>query len=199
MPLKFYIAAPFFNPAQNALVESIELAFCDAQIPFFSPRLSTGNKKPGPITPEMAHDIFQSNMLGLHECDAMLAVLDWKLPEGELICRGRLKPVGPMEEKAAPYASSYFAPIGTPLHLPDTGTVYEMGYMHAKGRPIVGYTERDRSEALNLMLTTGLRGVISGKSELLDFLGLDRDDMPQTMRKPGVWWANLKPWEGRNS
>lgn len=143
--VKAYIAGPFFNPPQVELIQSIETAFCDTKVPFFSPRLQTGNKAPGPITPERAAEIYAVNVETLRECDWVLAVLDWKLPEFH-----ELRVYKPSVQE-----------FGPPLNLPDTGTVFEMGFAAALMRPTVIYTERPPEQALNAMLTQPAIGVVS--------------------------------------
>jgi hypothetical protein len=79
------------------------------------------------------------------------------------------------------------APIGGPLNLPDTGTVWEMGFAYAvnmfsRRMDIYGFTTRPRTDKLNLMLTKSCKGVISGLEELTKFLKGEE--------------SVAKPWEG---
>ena len=73
-----YIAGPFFNPTQLAVIESIEDACGMHNIEFMSPRLEGGVLKD--MTPEerkqAADDVFDMNVKGVKDCDAVIAVID---------------------------------------------------------------------------------------------------------------------------
>jgi len=77
---KVYIAAPFFNPAQLAAVESIEqLCGTINGLQYYSPR-SDGVLME--MTPEerkaSMQRIFDTNVNRMNECDGMIAILDEK-------------------------------------------------------------------------------------------------------------------------
>lgn len=149
----FYIAGPFFNPAQIQLIVDIETTFVDAGIPFFSPRLHGANVKKGPLTDEDAQDIFQANISGMMDCKFMVAILDWRLPQNQEVWL--------LDSSKEPVPR-------TKLFLPDSGTIYEMGYFRAMCKPVVGFSTNKK---LNLMLTQGLRGVLTSLEEMKQFLG----------------------------
>jgi nucleoside 2-deoxyribosyltransferase len=203
MPPRFYLAGPFFNPEQIELMQRIETEFVEACIPFFSPRMEQGNQKKGPIDAARAGEIYRNNVVNIHDCEAVLAVLDWKMPRNAFITLMTFSTKGEKDvftrwAMEGSYPKASFSGKGKSLQIPDSGTVFEMGYAAALNKPIVIYTERSLKEPLNLMLTRCSRGVIRGIDELRNFLGVPAG-APPAMKRPGVNWAELKEWEGRNS
>jgi nucleoside 2-deoxyribosyltransferase len=116
----WYIAGPFFNPAQSAVIDMIEQTFTLSGVEAFSPRLCDENRK-GPPTKEGAEIIFERNVKGLLKCSHMIAVLDWKLPAGQVIRGAKMVDHFIVDEWTTP-----------PLNIPDSGTVFEMGAAHMK-------------------------------------------------------------------
>ena len=175
---KWYLAAPFFNPAQIALVEQIEAAFKMYDVQLFSPRQHPANKPGHVLSDEDARDIFQRNWEAILGCTDMIAVVDWLLPPGhelyvlgwaaeqEIISPAPLqgsgqKPIGPLRGQK----------IAGPLNIPDTGTVWEMGAAFGEGAiDIFMFTTRPPTAALNVMLSQGAKGVFAGIEELNAFL-----------------------------
>lgn len=206
---KFYIAGPFFNPPQLKLIEEIELTFCDHTVPAFSPRSLDVGKGPALDDAEW-HRRFWNNVENLVDCDHLLAVADFKLPEDDRLLQVRHsglpivletdarhpKPL----EKGDILSGTFVAGV----HLPDTGTVFEMGVqfgmwlvaMRAKvdffdrdrhvERKILLYTERPLTETLNVMLTKSCHGVLHGKKELDQFLN-----------SGDLNWSVAGPWKGK--
>jgi nucleoside 2-deoxyribosyltransferase len=224
----FYIAGPFFNPDQLALIADIEKTFDLAGVKYFSPRLCDENKK-GPPDKAGAEKIYERNSRNLLFCTHILAVVDWKLPIGDQIYLLRQAPAEP-----EPF------PVGQPLNIPDSGTVWEMGaaqmrnmlaggflknfagdpvsllrsiddsikryvttdvydqwaqffiafcclYAAMRPMPIVIFTERPPTAALNLMLTQKTKGVVNSILVLKQFLN-----------KGDLDWNVCKQWEGGN-
>lgn len=72
--MKVYIAAPFFNPAQLAIVEAVELTLDHRGIEYFSPR-SAGVLKD--MSKDEQHqtksDIFNGNIEAMDDCTHMIA------------------------------------------------------------------------------------------------------------------------------
>lgn len=176
----FYLAGPFFNPAQVELIRKIEVAFCDAGVAFFSPRL-TGENAKKVLTDEDAAAIYGNNLIGMESCSHMLAVLDWVMPESKKIFVCDLKDLGGEIQGCTNYA----VPVGNALNIPDAGTVFEMGYYAANNRPIYIYTERPPEAAMNVMLTQCSRGVIRGQEMLKMFLNRGQIDWSQAVRYSG--------------
>ena len=52
----------------------------------------------------------------------------------------------------------------------DTGTIWEMGYAAALGKPVVAYTTYESGRGLNLMLAKGCVGFVQGLNRLHSFL-----------------------------
>lgn len=149
----WYLAAPFFNPTQVSLVKMIEGAFEQSRTRLFSPRLQHRDKDFKIDTVEKARQVFDMNAAAIRNCCGMLAVVDWA-----------------MEEDTQLRAMRKNRAVGPPLHLPDTGTVWEMGAAYGFDKPVVIFTERTQQDKLNVMLTQGANGVLYGTSRLVDWL-----------------------------
>lgn len=191
-PPKVYIAGPFFNGAQLAIIQQIEEVLMDRQYPFFSPRLQPANVGPGQITPELADKILRTNIENIDDCDVLLAVLDWTMPEHQhLYILGHPMTSGYTYDYASQAAGG---PLDTsavrgkhiagPLNIPDSGTVFEMGYAFAKlghgSFQIFGVTARGPSQKLNVMLARACHGIVQ-LDRLRDFFqpeGLNYDAAP---------------------
>lgn len=166
--LRFYIAGPFFNPPQLDLIEAIEDCMVSAGVDFYSPRLHSDNK-PGKIDNEKAKRIFRSNVTEIRKATHVLAVLDWKLPKDIEIRQVEVK----VETQYLEFGitdKKILTEKSHPLHLPDSGTVFEMGFANCFDIPIIGFTERDPKQKLNVMLTQSCRGVCFGLESLSGFL-----------------------------
>lgn len=157
----WYLAAPFFNPAQVALVERIEQLFEHNCVELFSPRKHPANTSGKPIDADTAEDIFNGNIEGIQKARGVLAVLDYLLPEPQ-----QLRLVAPATIDDSEHAGSVevFRPASGPLALPDSGTVWEMGHAYAM-MDIVGFTTNPHAR-LNLMLTQSCSGVLCGFGRL---------------------------------
>lgn len=169
---KIYLAAPLFNPPQISLLKEIETALVGMGYEIFSPRLETEKLKvPADVRkdPKAWRPVFNVNVEGLEQCDIMVAVLDYPLPEHTKLCVTTWEP-------GADHPQLF------PVQLPDAGTVWEMGYFFSSYRPIIGYTTRPLHE-LNLMLTQCLVGIVSSVEQLIKVLdvGGDIDDEDMSM------------------
>lgn len=177
----FYIMSPLFNQKQVRLIQQIEhtLDICDHQ--YFSPRQSPGA---GPIsTPEQAQQIYDSNLAALHQCSAAVCVLDYLLPESHEM---RLISLDNAHRDAITLKRN--------LKIPDTGVVFEMGYMAALKKPVVLLVPGDgtRSDAkYNVMLTRSLAGYVIGTVGLSVWGMENRED--RWCLKPG---GHLYTWKG---
>jgi nucleoside 2-deoxyribosyltransferase len=157
---KVYLAAPFFNPAQVGILERLELLFEAAGQEVFNPRKDAGvgvTKKEGQTEQEEYEawrNLFLADVGGIDQCSWVLAVLDyadvnlyaapWCLSGDDFIATAELKPV----------------------RIPDTGTVWELGNAHAKGKPAVGFFLEERHGLLNLMLSHSLHGMCYGYEQV---------------------------------
>jgi len=155
-----YIAGPFFNPAQIALIEKIEELFTSKDVAFFSPRLSDASqelKAEGRMTRRIARRIFEINEEKLCECSAVLAVADWILPENEIVT-WQNEVTGDRRV----------------LNIPDTGTSWELGFARAIGKPVYLYRANPKG-AVNLMLALSADGVIQSWEDLSAWVNCHRD------------------------
>jgi len=187
---KMYLAGPFFNSAQVELMATIEGAVAAAGFKAFSPRLHARQLGKG-ATPEQQRDTFDDDLVGLQEAGVVLAVLDWKLPDTERV----LKEYWTNREGKLAWRSSE----DTILNIPDSGTVWEMGYAFSRNIPVVGFTENPR--AVNLMLMQSCLGVVVGLKKLEEMLLtarnarrdiLDPPDPTDFVNCTRVWCA----WKG---
>lgn len=173
---KFYLAAPFFNPVQIELIEQIESCFCRHGVPLFSPRSQDANKN-RKLTDADADLIYKTNCENIPDAQYILAVLDWKLPEGQAVH---------VTSISAPSFSHPESCLikSPPLQIPDSGTVWEMGFAagwNYRTREVafnkeppqlqtIIFTERPVESSLNIMLTRGIAGIIRGVDKLNQFL-----------------------------
>lgn len=75
--MKVYIASPFFDKDQLALVKEIESALTKANIDFYSPRSDGVLKKMSPEKRrEKSAEIYRTNLRRINECSHVLAVID---------------------------------------------------------------------------------------------------------------------------
>lgn len=184
--MRFYIAGPFFNQPQIDLIKTIEEILLDNSIPFFSPRQQ---HTPGGSTKirsaEHAAAVFKCNYENLQDdcCSHVLAVADFLMPPDQglfLIEKVEQKPEldrEPQEDDDT--GRTWMATIESgPISLPDTGTVWEMGFAFAVKKPVILFTLADSIRSLNLMLTQSCVGVLPGYKALRQFTskGIDRLD-----------------------
>lgn len=174
-----YLAGPFFNEAQLRLVQEIEEDLTLFKLPFFSPRSQHEEGKPKAILNERtAQDIFQENVNQLQAASAVLAILDYPLPS--------------MFELQLVDLLGTHAPKS--LRLPDTGTVWEMGYALGRGIPVFGFTASPPNKAkLNLMLTQGCAGIIYGRALLRRFAAFPNQvNRISSLQEAGI----ISSWKG---
>jgi nucleoside 2-deoxyribosyltransferase len=174
---RVYLAGPFFNAAQIALIQEVEDALAAMNIPTFSPRKMALNDKPTTTkpTPEQAAQIFRKDYEEITKSTHVIAVLDWALNPGVSLrlCKNDVGEDGPLQ------------PISDHLSLPDAGTVWEMGCAYALRVPVYLYTQNPAAK-LNLMLSQSARGVLYGIDHLKTFLGAGMDE------------DLLSPWKGEH-
>lgn len=170
--MNIFIASPLFNPPQIQLIEQIEQAITRAGHEFYSARLHSGSDK---LTPEQRKDlaawdpVFESNVRGLDDADLCIAVLEYRQPEE---VRLELVRYDQQKSREAGFKPGDKIPgelLALP-ELPDAGTVWEMGYLAAQGKPVIGFHSQERPAHLNLMLTHGCQGLLLGLPALEEFL-----------------------------
>jgi len=161
---RVYLAAPFFNAEQIALLEQMEQLMDLREVDYYSPRKQHFNQDVTVRTPAEALEVFEHNYKAINGCNTMMAVIDWLLPERQAL---RLVTEYPNEtEDGEPVAVQGIdaAIIGKPILLPDSGTVWEMGAAYALCKPVVMYTNRlyKGKHSANLMLSQCAEGVCYG-------------------------------------
>lgn len=148
---KVYLAGPFFNDNQNQLLDFIENRIEHNKFDLRSPRKIFICPADAPL--EVRASTFKGNLKEICDCDFVVAVMDFLMPEGrELrVCEEINKPqlLDAAGVKAPPTEGQIKA--GPPLRLPDTGTIWELGYAYAMGKPIVALKFQDNKK-INLML-----------------------------------------------
>lgn len=174
-----YLASPFFNDQQIALCKVIEGLCQDLGIKIFSPRLEGPSLKPG-ASQEDRQSVASVNARGISQSEFVLAVLDYLLPIEQSLRLVRL---------AGGDDPLRINPVTGPLNLPDTGTVWEMGYANGLEKPVVGF-KLDARGTLNVMLCQHTQGVIVGPVQLREFL--------EKYKESDIYAASqlLKPWQG---
>jgi nucleoside 2-deoxyribosyltransferase/thymidylate kinase len=129
---QIYLAGPFFNQEQKKLISSLENLLEAEKFVVHSPsRDGTVIKKDD--GKEALKEVFDWNLEKMREADVIVAVVDY---------------VG-VKLKAQ------FGDTSKEISVPDTGTVWEMGYTYALQKPIVGYSPTGEKN-MNLMLTIGV-------------------------------------------
>lgn len=150
-----YLAAPFFNEQQLAVVVALETWAAARGFDFISPRLQHPQDKPPPkiTTREHAIQVLEYNHRHIRQSGLVVAVLDWRMPS-----KHELRVV----ERSGLDHNPHIA-VSPPLSIPDSGTVYECGYANALGVPVVGLSV---SKKLNLMLAASCEGIIESPEQL---------------------------------
>lgn len=158
---RVFIASPLFNPVQIGLIQRIEDSLSAAGYDFYSARLHSGSER---LTPEQrkSYDswtpVYLSNERGLDSCRVQICVLEYAMPYGHSLAITLADTEGTV------------VPLKKHLELPDAGTVWEAGYMRAQGKLVIGFHSTKRAEHLNLMLSHGTDGLITGFDALESFL-----------------------------
>ena len=166
---RIYLAGPFFNNIQFDWAHQVAGMAREAGYTVFAP-IEGGLV--GEFTRSAAKSIFGRNEKQIHECDLVMAQIDWPMPEDqEIWCVDKI--VRDDRNGGIPWGRFKFGPI----HVPDSGTVWEIGMAYAIGKPIVAYTIGHAGK-LNLMLEFACKGFLSGEQEIERFLktGIPVDD-----------------------
>jgi nucleoside 2-deoxyribosyltransferase len=173
--MRIYLASPFFNDEARkvcvGLLESMERnghsVFAPMRDGIMCPKDAPWKKR---------KEVFELDCRAIIEANLIVAVLDYPLPITEQIYLHQKTPDGP--DKLIP------------ISLPDSGTVFEMGIMHAmatqagdKWKGIVGYSGNPKL-GLNLMLEQACQAIVNNFKDLLIVLNfLEIED-----------WAGLNQW-----
>lgn len=180
---KVFIASPLFNPAQISIISTIESLCEERGLPYYSARRHSGSHLLSPEQRKVRSNwdsVFQSNEQGLIDSDLMIAVLSYELPTdtqlgllrehlGGEVHRGMSlispkAPVAGVNNTPSPDEYAFQS-----IELADNGTVFEVGYFRALGKPVVAFHPTAVASNANLMLTHGCDGFISGVPNLTTF------------------------------
>jgi nucleoside 2-deoxyribosyltransferase len=156
----YYLAGPFFNEVQAGCAHWIadqckirgQLYYAPVELGFVKVNSS-----------QDASRIVSSNIESILASRVVLAHIDWLLP-----APNEVRVVAP-DQGDRP--GSFDARSKT-LNIPDSGTVWEMGFARGWNIPVVAYT-LSRNRKVNVMLTETCSGFLVGKEEILDFLDLN--------------------------
>lgn len=159
---RVYIAAPFFNPVQKALVLAIEKALERNGIDYFSPREGEASQQLRlGFSPEIPRNIFAENVDQIQKSDTLIVVLDWMLPDKEAIVRCALG------EVRRPLFSGEEVETIQELNIPDSGAIWEYGLAFALGKRIYLYSQNPGK--LNIMLAQGASGILRSYQDVEDW------------------------------
>ena len=159
---KVYLAGPFFNTEQQVHIEMVEKILTRHHVSYFSPRKQGGMLNPKASSADR-RKIQDLNVRGISEASCVLAVCDWMNPNG---CQIRLV------DSALEFGESTIAKFRSPpLNIPDTGTVWEIGFAYGIRVPVVGIL-MNREGKFNVMLTEALAGIVYGFDQLERFADL---------------------------
>lgn len=148
-----YLAGPFFNPVQLEAAQRVRDLCKQYKRDHYAPVDHGVVLK----TPEQAQQIFDENCEALRMANHVLVHLEWLMPAGDelhLVRNGLVAPA--------------------PIALPDTGTVWEMGYAASLADDfneplVVAYTVQPAPK-LNLMLARSAQGYLNGWAEVEEFV-----------------------------
>lgn len=191
---KVFLASPLFNKEQHLLLDKVEGLLAKYGFDFYSARHHSGSAS---MTAEDRKDmakwdpIFEANVTGLNECQVCLANIGYQQPEGTRLAI--LRKLLPHEHYFTPDPRVFLQcgstiPADSQLHgngphlatfaeLPDAGTVWEMGYMHAQNRLVIGFHPEAQPAHMNLMLTHGCDGIVTGYDNLETFLSIAGNEL----------------------
>lgn len=135
--LNIYLAGPFFNEEQLALIEKIRNFLQENGFCVFSPFHDTGGpKKPINLwTEDELEKVFTENVCHIGSSDLVVSVTEY---------RGVILHV-------ENWAGDCDAGEKKSITLPDVGTVFEIGYAYSKDIPVINYNEKEQA-GWNLML-----------------------------------------------
>ena len=156
-----YLGGPFFNEQQESWAIYLAYQLRERGFKVYAPvdeKWEEGSKK-------TANEIFIRNLQWMLHSKMMLAQMDY--------------PIEPPNVLALVNTNDW---LYETINMPDSGTVWEMGYMYAQGKPVIGYTAKPVSQ-INLML-----------SECLD--GFCFETPLDVFTVEGINWNLIKPWKG---
>jgi nucleoside 2-deoxyribosyltransferase len=143
-----YLAAPFFSAEEIAVCKSIERTVQPfKQTNLFSPRIEAEHLQGQIHERTVRMQIFQENLLAIEDSAVIFAWIDRIPQDGASLC------------VAHPDRAELI-----PVQIPDTGTVFEIGYAKALGKQIHFLTTRSGPpKGVNLMLSEAASIVHTGE------------------------------------
>lgn len=197
---KVYLAGPFFNDRQRVLMDQIELRLDEQKISYFSPRKVFNCPPDAPL--EVRQATFKGNCKGIIEAECVLCVLDFLLPENrrlhlveftkesdKLVVAANVPKGAQLPEGIQPSRGKVeISLIGNPIVLPDVGTVWEMGFATALGKPVVGLKLMPDT-AMNLMLAQACQNFITDADVF--------EAWAKEYGSTGVLPKGEQPWNGK--
>ena len=151
---KVYLAGPFFNEEQKELIKSVTRALEDAACVVFSP-MRDGGICPPDAGPDQVTETYKANVDNIITAEFVFAILDYKLPDWQALIA---------------IDKTNGETVSPPLSLPDTGTVFEMGYAIARQVPVITFSEAE-PKRINLMLSEPTEGHVVGVSNIKSAIG----------------------------
>lgn len=139
---KVYLAGPFFNTEQLNIIRNLEMLISQEGLDSFSPSRDSiiVNKQTSKVE---LNEVFISNCKSIDDSDFVIAVLDYA--GTELF----------FEKNKKKYS----------INIPDTGTIWELGYAFSKSKPIIGFYSQ-KPEKVNLMLSESIDAFCVGGKDL---------------------------------
>lgn len=148
MSFKIYLAGPFFNPEQVALIRELEKIISPYQS--FSPSRD-GKVCPPNASNDIRRDVFMININEIMQCNLIVAVMEWVGDELYQL---------PYSKVQDTKNCSDFEDNCKQVSIPDSGTVFEIAYGYAQGVPTIGvYTKDENAKRANLMLAESMLGI----------------------------------------
>ena len=127
------------------MVNTIEQVLLDEKVNFFSPRCLTDAIGHKIENMDQGRQVLRDDIAGMERCGVVLAINDFLLPENTQLALVR---------NLLPKPDDQILPIA----LPDSGTVWEMGWAHARNKPVALYCEQE-PKRVNLMLACSAIGI----------------------------------------
>ena len=161
-----FLAGPFFNEEQCARSERLETECRLRDLPFYCARIHAA--RAGKDSPkELRQRIFKEDVRYLDRSGLVLANLDWAFPDNEIAVKLTAKE-GTLLDMCDGYLTGNPVDIST-IHIPDVGTMWEIGSAYTSGIDVIGYTTYPE-RPVNLMITESLNGFLRGWDEITSFL-----------------------------
>ena len=166
--MRIYLAGPFFSQRERDYQKAVGFALAEAGHELIDPRR---HGKADLSSVDDRRRILAANKLDIVESDVVVALLSRRLDDKQTL---RL------------CEDSHFlcqpVPTSDPIHIPDTGTVWEVGFAVAVGKPV--WALCDDKTTLNVMLTESVNAVFEEPQDVLAALQLYGSDNVRVVGRP---------------